>query len=170
MGWSHQPQRPLAAPIQPMIRKSKSWRTSYTICSLRADRAAIFRAKNFSLFRLMSWFHLTVDSVPDLPIVRDLRAQGTSPEQRLFKIAQIVGLPAHGLSRSYFEIADAISAVLIAIETGSLHVSGAAPAFYDPAAAAPGFPGNLANTMNTIITHWSLITGRDMKAGKVAST
>lgn len=113
---------------------------------------------------MMSWFHLTVDN--DLPVIRDLRADGTSPEQRLFKIAQVVGLPAHGLSRSYFEIAQAISAVLIAIETGALHASGAAArAFYDPAA-----PNTLANAMNTIITHWSLITGRDMKAGKVASS
>jgi hypothetical protein len=110
---------------------------------------------------MMSWFHLTVES--DLPIIKDLRADGTSPEQRLFKIAQVVGLPAHGLSRSFFEIAEAISAVLIAIETGALHVSGAARAFYDPAV-----PNNLANFMNTIITHWSIITGHDVKAGKVA--
>lgn len=119
--------------------------------------------EEFFFVSMMSWFHLTVDN--DLPVIRDLRADGTSPEQRLFKIAQIVGLPAHGLSRSYFEIAQAISSVLIAIETGTLHASGAARAFYDPAA-----PNNLANFMNTIITHWSLITGRDMKAGKVASS
>ncbi len=117
--------------------------------------------EEFFFVSMMSWFHLTVDN--DLPIIRDLRAEGTSPEQRLFKIAQVVGLPAHGLSRSYFEIAEAISAVLIAIETGLLHVSGAAQAFYDPTA-----PNTLANFMNTIITHWSIITGRDVKAGKVA--
>ena len=73
--------------------------------------------EEFFFVSMMSWFHLTVDS--DLPIIADLKAQGTSAEQRLFKIAQMVGLPAHGLSRSYFEIADAISAVLIAIESGS---------------------------------------------------
>jgi hypothetical protein len=118
--------------------------------------------EEFFFVSMMSWFHLSVDS--DLTIIVDLRAQGTSPEQRLFKIAQMVGLPAHGLSRSYFEVADAISAVLTTIETGVLHQAGAAPTFYDPTVSA------LADTMNTIITHWSLITGRDMKAGKVAST
>ena len=119
--------------------------------------------EEFFFVSMMSWFHLTVDN--DLPVIRDLRAEGTSPEQRLFKIAQVVGLPAHGLSRSYFEIAEAISAVLIAIETGAFHASGAARAFYDPA-----IPNDLANNMTTIITHWSLITGRDMKARKVASS
>ena len=110
---------------------------------------------------MMSWFHLTVEG--NLPIVRDLRAEAASPEESLFKIAQLVGLPAHGLSRSYFEIAEAISEVLIAIETGALHQPGAARAFYDPAFGNP-LPGR----MNLIITHWSIVTGHDVKAGKVA--
>ena len=63
--------------------------------------------EEFVFVSWMSWFHLTVDS--NLPIIQDLRAQATSPEQRLFKIAQRVGLPAHGLSKHYFEIADRIS-------------------------------------------------------------
>lgn len=128
----------------------------------RRQRGNLSR-EEFFFVSMMSWFHLTVDN--DLPIIRDLRADGESPEQRLFKVAQLVGLPAHGLSRSYFQIADAISAVLIAIETGDFHTSGTAPTFYDPTP-----PNTLANDMNTIITHWSLITGRDMKARKVATT
>jgi hypothetical protein len=124
-------------------------------------RAGSLSREEFYLVSMMSWFHLTVES--DLPIIKDLRAEGTSPEQRLFKIAQMVGLPAHGLSRSYFEIADAISAVLIAIETGALHQPGAARAFYDPTA-----PNSLSNTMNLITAQWGVITGHDVKAGKVA--
>jgi hypothetical protein len=125
--------------------------------------------EEFFFVAKMSWFHLTVDS--DLPIIKDLRAEGASPEQRLFKIAQMVGLPAHGLSRSYFDIAESISAVLIGIETGFLHRQGAAQAFYDPTVPNPlnsAVPNHLANFMNTIITHWSIITGHDVKAGKVA--
>jgi hypothetical protein len=124
-------------------------------------RSGNLSREEFYLVAMMSWFHLTVDN--NLPIIADLRAQGTSAEQRLFKIAQMVGLPAHGLSRSYFEIADSISAVLIAIETGALHQQGAARAFYDPT-----FPNNLSNAMNNITTNWSVITGHDIKAGKVA--
>jgi hypothetical protein len=118
--------------------------------------------EEFFYVSMMSWFHLTVES--DLPIIEDLRATGASPEERLFKIAQAVGLPAHGLSRDYFEIADEISRVLIAIETGTLNTPGAARAFYDPAAAS-----TLADLMISVITHWSTITGRDMKARKAAS-
>lgn len=118
--------------------------------------------EEFFFVAMMSWFHLTVNH--ELQIIRDLRAQGAGPEERLFKIAQAVGVPAHGLSRSYFEIAETISVVLIAIETGTLHTSSNASLFYDPALSP------LAGLMNTIIMHWSLITGRDMKAGRVATT
>ena len=40
-------------------------------------------------------------------------------ENRLFKIAERVGLPAHGLSKSFFDIADPLSRLLIQIEMGS---------------------------------------------------
>jgi hypothetical protein len=118
--------------------------------------------EEFYLVSMMSWFHLTVENI-NLPIIRDLRAEGTTPEQVLFKIAQMVGLPANGLADHYFQIADSISSVLIAIENGAYQQPGAARAFYDPTA-----PNSLSDKMDKIITHWSAITGHDMKAGKVA--
>lgn len=117
--------------------------------------------EEFFFVAMMSWFHLTVEY--NLPIIDDLRAQATSPDQQLFKIAQMVGLPAHGLSRSYFEIADAISSVLIYIESGAVNSSSAARVFYDPIISPL-----LSDAMNKIITHWSVITGHDIKAGKVS--
>jgi hypothetical protein len=112
--------------------------------------------EEFFAVAMMSWFHLTV-SFNESPIIVALRAGASGPEQRLFKIAQRVGLPAHGLSKSFFDIADQISRVLIQIEAvGSGIVS------------ALLVPGPLQDALNTIITHWSLITGRDVKAGKVA--
>jgi transcriptional regulator with XRE-family HTH domain len=115
--------------------------------------------EEFSCVSMMSWFHLTVDS--NSAVVQDLRAEATSAEQRLFKIAQLVGVPAHGLSGSYFDIADAISQVLLAIEIGINRLTNAVKTFY--------IPGNdLERQMRAIITHWSIITGRDMKAGKIA--
>ncbi|KAA0230078.1 hypothetical protein EDS67_08545 [candidate division KSB1 bacterium] len=116
--------------------------------------------EEFFAVAAMSWFHLTV-SFNESPIIVALRAEAASPEQRLFKVAQRVGLPAHGLSKSYFDIADAISRILIQIEASNT-------------AIVSSFVGEgteinaVQKTMNTIITHWSLITGRDMKAGKVA--
>src|SRR5262249_4817945 len=97
------------------------------------------------------------------PIVEALRAEANGTEQRLFKIAERVGLPAHGLSKHFFDIADSISRILIQIESGDYDSAEAVPALYTP---APG--GNTPETaMRTIITHWTAITGRDVKARKV---
>ncbi len=116
--------------------------------------------EEFAFVSMMSWFHLTVED--DSAVVIDLRAQATSAEQRLFKIAQLVGVPAHGLSGSYFDIADGISKILLLIETGIFSLlPNAVAALYTPSSP-------LEKIMRTIITHWSIITGRDMKAGKIA--
>ena len=116
--------------------------------------------EEFVFVSCMSFLHLTVDS--DLPIIQDLRAQAASPEERLFKIAQRVGLPAHGLSKNYFDIADSISRILIAIETGIFNFPAAAPALYTSTGG-----GDPEEAMRTIIRHWSIITGREMKARRV---
>jgi hypothetical protein len=118
---------------------------------------------------MMSWLHLAVSF--NSPIVRSLRAEAESPAERLYKIASKVGLPAHGLSNSYFQIAAPISNVLTLLETVAFAAPGAARAFYDP--SVPGVPPggqSLPDAMNGIITHWSMITGRDMKARKVSTT
>jgi hypothetical protein len=121
--------------------------------------------EEFVFVSAMSWFHLTVDNGPpiELPIIQDLRAQASSPEERLFKIAHRVGLPAHGLSKSYFDIADSISRILIEIETGAFNTVAAAPALYTPAVGG----GGPNEAMLTIIRQWSTMTGREMKARRV---
>jgi hypothetical protein len=143
------------AKIEDLVRKLNSQ-------LIDRRRFGTISREEFYLVAMMSWFHLTVEN-NNLPIIRDLRAEGSTAEQVLFKLAQLVGLPANGLADHYFQIADAISAVLIAIETGALQAPGAARAFYDPTV-----PNQLADVMNKIITHWSAITGHDVKAGKVA--
>jgi len=118
--------------------------------------------EEFVFVSMMSWFHLTVES--DLPVIVDLRAEGASPEQRLFKVAQRVGIPAHGLAKSYLDIAVPISNILIQIERGDFNQRAGVPALYTPAVGGP------EGDMRTIIHHYSIITGREIKAGKVAST
>jgi len=78
--------------------------------------------EEFYLVAMMSWFHLTLEH-RDLPVIRDLRVEGSSAEQVLFKIAQMVGLPANGLADHYFEIAEPISEVMIALETDRFKTS-----------------------------------------------
>ena len=117
--------------------------------------------EEFFFVSMMSWFQLTLEF--DSPIVLSLRAEGTSPEQRLHKIAQRVGLPAHALSKNFFDMPDAISRILIQIETGIYNEAEAVPALYTAVAGGP------EADIRTIITHWSITTGHDLKARKVTS-
>jgi hypothetical protein len=126
--------------------------------------------EEFAFVAMMSWFHLTLElsGTATAPIVRSLRAEAEGAENRLFKIAERVGLPAHGLSKSFFDIADPLSRLLIQIETGMYNSNnpGAVRALYDRVT----FPAGPEPDLRTIITHWTAITGRDVKARKVASS
>jgi hypothetical protein len=127
--------------------------------------------EEFSLVTCMSWFHLTLEA-KDTAIVRSLRADATGTEQRLFKIAERVGLPAHGLSKHFFNIADPLSRILIQIETGEFNSVNAVPALYTRPPGQPpsgGIEDSPEAAMRQIITDWTAITGRDVKARKVAS-
>jgi len=115
--------------------------------------------EEFSFVSIMSWFHLSLQE--NFPIIQSLQAEASSPEQRLFKIAQRVGLPAQSLSKSYFDISDPLSRILLLIEGGGLNSL--------PAAPTVPFAANVQSDLNIIITHWSIVTGRDMKARKVAT-
>lgn len=114
--------------------------------------------EEFNAVATMSWFHLTVDF--DSPIVKDLRAEGSSPDQRLRKVAERVGIPAHGRAEDFFRIAEPISELLIQIEHGTYNDEAAVPALYTR-------PSPVQRVMSDIITHWSIATGRSMKARRV---
>lgn len=123
--------------------------------------------EEFYAVSMMSWFHLTLDY--DSPIVLSLRAEGASPEQRLFKIAERVGLPAHAKSKSFFDIANDISLLLILIELGLFNPIGNVEALYNPAfTSVTGVPSTMVDTMRTIINYWSIASGREMKSSKVS--
>ena len=96
--------------------------------------------EEFGAVATLSWFHAMLETDTH-PIIVDLRASASSPEERLFKIAQRVGYPAHGLSKSYFELAEPLSRLLIAIEQKTYNNPLAVPALYTPPAGAPGRAG-----------------------------
>ena len=85
----------------------------------------------------LAWFHLTVQA--DTAVVVDLRAGGPSEEERLRLIGERVGVPAHGRSHSYFQIATPISILLTEIELGAF--STAARALRPLRSPAGGKPG-----------------------------
>lgn len=113
--------------------------------------------EEFAYVTTMGWFHMTLSF--DSPIVLSMRADATGIEQRLFKIAERVGIPAHGLSRNFFDIAEPISRILIAIETNQFNSVPSVAPLFTPA------PGNLLEPdMRTILTNWAAI--RNIKAWK----
>jgi hypothetical protein len=132
----------------------------FDMLRVRRARGNLSR-EEFVFVSMLSWFHLTVEF--DSPIVRDLKAEAPSPEERLRKIGERVGLPAHAKSESYFVLAEAMSRLLIDIEMGLFNDPATVRALY-----APPPPDNpLRGDVMSVITHWSLATGRDLKAGKV---
>lgn len=113
----------------------------------------------------MSWFHLTVSA--NTAVVSDLRAGAPSPEERLRQIGERVGVPAHGRSHNYFRLAVPISILLTQIEIGLFSTVAGANALFVPPPGPPSFTPLQENVIQ-VINHWSMITGRDMKAPKVA--
>jgi hypothetical protein len=114
----------------------------------------------------MSWFHLSV-SFDESPIVEDLEAQASSSEERLLKIGERVGLPAHSRSGAYFRLADNLSLILRAIELAQFNTDATAGALYTP--SPPALNSVVYDAMLAIIRDWSIASGRDMKARPVSA-
>ena len=109
--------------------------------------------EEFFAVSMMSWFHLTLEF--DSPIVASLRAEGTREDQRLYRIAERVGIPAHAKSYDFFQLAKPMSRILTMIETGIFNVEKNIASIFNV--------DEIESDMRTIITHWGYSTGRDMK-------
>ena len=113
----------------------------------------------------MSWLHLTLSF--NTPIVRDLKADATSPAERLQKIGERVGLAAHSRTDSYIQLSTAMSLILRELELGTFNdAATGAPALFQP--STPAAPNPFQEAMQQIITHWTIATGRDLKTARVS--
>jgi hypothetical protein len=108
----------------------------------------------------MDWLHLTLSF--NTPIVHDLKADANSAAERLQKIGERVGLPAHSRSDSYFRLATNMSLILRELELGTFNDINGAPALFQT--------GVFQAAMQETITHWSIATGRDVKVRPVSVT
>ena len=109
---------------------------------------------------VMSWCHLTVEY--DSPLVRDLQATATSPEERLAKLGQHVNLEPASCSRELFQLSDPMSAFMWAIELGIFNPNGAPESLYLPTVSG-GAPNTLNLEVNRIIDLWQSATGVRIK-------
>ena len=121
-------------------------------------------AEEFFYVSTMEWLHFAVDA--NSPIVVDLRSEATSPEERLKKVGERVGVPFEKRSRCYFLMAEPLGRILRQLETGDFHQFDAVPVFYLPDIG--GRPNPVSGDIKTVVTQWGLATGRDLKTPRAA--
>lgn len=135
----------------------------------RRQRAMLAR-EELAANLVVGWIQLSLDS--NTPVVVDLRAQATSPADRLKVIGERVGLPAHSKSAALMSMAADFSLLLRTIEAGViagpqfswvLYASVPPPGSPPP----PAGPAPLGPNARRVITEWSAATGRDIKSRKV---
>jgi hypothetical protein len=121
--------------------------------------AANLAREEFAAVAFTSWLHVLLDF--DNNVLADFRAQGTSPEERLARLGERVGLPAHAHSHSYFILAPIVSLLLTQVEAGLYSTAAGAQTLFLPARPAPNAT---RDDVETIVDHWSRATGRNLKS------
>jgi hypothetical protein len=121
--------------------------------------------EEFFVVTMLSWFHLTVET--DNSVVADLKSTAGSPEERLRKIGERVGLPPHVHAESFFTLAPRMSTLFRQIESGNYSDPANVSVLY---ANPTGPPNPIRKDMLDIINQWSIATGRDMKARRTTAT
>jgi hypothetical protein len=131
----------------------------------RRQRGVLAREELVAVTAL-SWLYLTLDS--NSSVVVDLRAEATSPGDRLKLIGERVGLPAHSKSAALFAMADDLSLLLRTLEADIVTGPQFAWVLYATAPPTGSTLVPLGPTSRRVITEWSSATGRDLKARKAA--
>ena len=113
---------------------------------------------------VLGWVDLTLSA--DTPVVLDLRAQATSPADRLRIIGERVGLAPHSKSAALFSMAADLSLFLRTIESGLVSGPELAWILYleRQPAGAPPTPAPIGAESRRVITEWAAASGKDLKA------
>jgi hypothetical protein len=122
--------------------------------------------EEFWIVTMASWFHLILES--NNSVVTDLKSNAGSPEERLRKIGDRVGLKPHVHAESFFILAPRLSVLLKRIEAGDYNSPSSVSVLYSENAVPP--PNPIRKDMLDIINQWSIATGRDMKARRTTIT
>ena len=126
----------------------------------RRGSGANLAREEFLAVALQSWFAMTVTF--NTSIVIDMHATGPTPEERLRQIGDRVGVPMHPQAHSYFQIAPPISTLLQELEAGDFDTIAEIETLYAPGTTAA--PNAVRDDLAAIVHHWSIISGRDIKA------
>jgi hypothetical protein len=124
----------------------------------------VLAREEFAAVTVLGWFELTLSA--DTPVVTDLRAQATSPADRLKMIGERVGLAPHSRAAALFSMASDLSPLLRTIEAGYVSGPDLAWLLYDtvvPPTSPPTSATPLGTQSRRVITEWSAATGKDLK-------
>ena len=120
--------------------------------------------EEFDAVATMSWFHLALEY--DSRSCARCARRRTASSSACSRSRNASDCPAHGLAKNFFDIADPLSRFLIQIETVRTPTR---PRTYRALYTRVTGGGPEAD-LRTIITHWTAITGHDVKARKVSTT
>jgi hypothetical protein len=112
----------------------------------------------FAAVAEMSWYYLPLDG--NSPIIQDMRTEATTPDERLRRLGEAVGVPAHPKTRSLLKLAERVSLLLIEIEQDVYTNNESVKRLYEG--------GETTQDMLEIINEWSILVDRDMKAARTA--
>lgn len=119
--------------------------------------------EEFRAVAIMSFLHLAI--LYDSPAVVDLKATASSPEMRLQKIAERVGMTAHPHTKPFLDLCHPFSKLMQAIETGNFNNASAAGAQLLYLPLLPNHqPNPTSQIAENVIDQYTLATGRDLKS------
>ncbi len=141
---------------------------------LRSRRLnALLGREELAATTAMGWVELTVSS--NTFVVRDLRAEASSPADRLRIIGERVRLLPHSRTNSFFAMSAELSLLLRALEAGWVTGNAQAWLLYQTS-APPGTPPlptgqrPLGAEVRRVITEWAAASGHDLKQRGVPIT
>ena len=139
-----------------IARRGNTTLNSYANLSLSREE--------FSSVLMTSWFAFIISD--DTPVVNFLNCQSSTIGERLIKIGNKVGIPAHSKCQSLFEMAGAASTILVTIEAGGVldddSVMQNILSSLNPP-VVPSINGNYMTDFLTIINNWEKATGHGIK-------
>jgi hypothetical protein len=117
-------------------------------------RYGVLDQREFVHVTTFSYLYLTLQA--DYPIVQDLRAQASSPAERLVNLANMVGVQPHRHAEQFLNLAEDLPTLLRLIESGVLNNPANVPVLY--------VSGPVQEAVLRILTQWTMATGHDLKS------
>ncbi|MBI4900954.1 MAG: hypothetical protein HY829_10810 [Actinobacteria bacterium] len=116
--------------------------------------------EEFFFTAVLSWFHVTLES--DNDVIADLKATAADPSERLQKLGARVGITAHPRARNLILMAEPASSLLRFVELEKFSTEAGAATLYAPT-------GAIKDDALTVINHWGMATGRNLKARRTTT-